>query len=385
MWLDSMSQRDTCASTRDFPHPRHVQALGRIERLLGAIVTMAGARAATVRLLHAAEHQLVLAAAVQVPTDFAAQTIQMDASCGACGDVLRSSRSSLSAVPCRCVRALAEEPGGSVGRMLALPLRHDEQVCGVLSLYLREGELLDPQLAGLLTSLCEIVGLALRGSEERDETLVQRLTQERHLLANEVHDALAQNLTSIRMRTALIRDAIDKHDTSRAWGYLGEIDESLNVAQARVRELITHFRTDMDERGLLPALESAIAELSGLSGIRICLDNRIESLELSIDQQQQVFYVVREALTNAVKHSSASQVEVRLRAGRQNYQIEIEDNGIGLEAGGCAGEHGHFGLNIMRERAHCLEGAIDFEPCAAQGTCVRLSFPRVPAHRKAPS
>jgi nitrate/nitrite-specific signal transduction histidine kinase len=385
-----MSERDAAdlsiVSEAPLSHPPELS--GRVERLLGAIVTMAGARSATLRRLDVPGHRLTLVAAVQVPADFALRTNEMDASCGACGDVLRRNRSVVSMVPCLCARTLADDTetglGAGLNRMLALPLRHDEQVCGVLSLYLGEGELLDPPLAGLLSSLCDLLGAALLGAEVRDQALVQRLTQERHLLANEVHDALAQNLTSIRMRTSLIRDAIAREDSVRVRNYLGEIDESLNVAQSRVRELITHFRTDMDERGLLPALEGAIAELSGLSGVRIELDNRISQLEMSVDHEQQVFYVVREALTNAVKHSGASEVAVRLQANRQGYLVEVEDNGIGLDASS-NGEHGHFGLNIMRERAQGLNGLLELRSGRHGGTCIRLTFPRLTLNRKVPS
>lgn len=361
---------------------------GLVERLLGAIVTITGVHSATLRRLDAPGHRLTLVAAVQVSADFALRTTEMDASCGACGDVLRRNRSTVSAVPCMCVRTLAAavdaDAGAVVSRMLALPLRHDDQACGVLSLYLGEGELLDPLLASLLPSLCDLLGAALLGDEVRDQAMVQRLTQERHLLANEVHDALAQNLTSIRMRTSLIRDAVARNDSARVHSYLGEIDESLNVAHSRVRELITHFRTDMDERGLLPALEGAIAELSGLSGVRIELDNRISQLEMSVDHEQQVFYVVREALTNAVKHSGASQIAVRLQVDRQGYLVEVEDNGIGLAASSSS-EHGHFGLNIMHERAHGLNGTLELRTGRHGGTCIRLTFPRLTVNRKVSS
>lgn len=347
------------------------------ERLLTSVVALSQARAATVRLLNTVDHELQLVCAVEAPASFAIQVAAADASCGACGDAIRRNAAALSPAPCRCARALGADVA-ETGRLLAIPLHHGGQACGVLGLFLYQGQVLDPNLAGLLGALGELIGNVAGSRRSSDEQFVQRLTQERLLIANEVHDALAQNLTSIRMRTSLLRDAVQRSDVRGTYGYLGEIDESLNVAQSRVRELITHFRTEMDTRGLLPAIETTMSELSSLSGIAICFDNQVGALQLSADQELQVFYIVREALTNAAKHSGANEVQVRLSGDANGYDIEVCDNGVGMEADH-AGEHGHFGLNIMRERAGRLGGELTFEPLPVRGTRVHLSFPGNPA------
>jgi nitrate/nitrite-specific signal transduction histidine kinase len=233
---------------------------------------------------------------------------------------------------------------------------------------------LPPELSEVLSALGEVVGTAIESTRRADLNVYASVMQERHLLANEVHDSLAQNLTSIRMRTSLLRDAVRRQQSERAAQYLEEIDESLAVAQSRVREIITQFRAQMDAPRLIPALEYAVDELRAASGIEIDLVNQLRETKLSAYEEVQVFYIAREALTNALKHANPSCVRVVLAQSPAGFELLVEDDGVGLDSGK-ASDHGHFGLNIMRERAQRLGGRIELERCSRGGTRVRLSFP----------
>jgi nitrate/nitrite-specific signal transduction histidine kinase len=277
---------------------------------------------------------------------------------------------------CDCVRELSDG-AGTDQRVLAVALTHKDRPCGVLSLFLENGAAeadLPPGFSDLLPALGEVIGTAVENTRQADVSVHSSVMQERHLLANEVHDSLAQTLTSIRMRTSLLRDAVASQEKARAAKYLREIDESLAAAQSRVREIITEFRAQMDAPRLLPALQFAIEELRGASGVEIELECRVSELRLSPYEEVQIFYIAREALTNALKHSQASRVRVVLAEHAGNYELRVEDNGVGL-VDGKAADHGHFGLNIMRERAQRVGGAIELQRCEQGGTRVQLTFP----------
>jgi nitrate/nitrite-specific signal transduction histidine kinase len=247
----------------------------------------------------------------------------------------------------------------------------------VLSFFLEgadAGSELAPALSELLVALGEVVGTAIESTRRADLNVYASVMQERHLLANEVHDSLAQNLTSIRMRTSLLRDAVGRQQGERAAQYLREIDEALAVAQSRVREIITQFRAQMDAPRLVPALEFAVDELRAASGIEIELVNRLREPKLSPYEEVQVFYIAREALTNALKHAHPNCVRVVLAQHPAGFELLVEDDGVGMDSGR-ASDYGHFGLNIMRERAQRLGGRIDLEHCPGGGTRVRLAFP----------
>jgi len=344
-----------------------------LEGLLAAITTSGAAQAATLRVRDEQAGSLKLLGAAHVPREFSQRLTVMDESCGACGEATQTNREVCRDETCKCARAIGAADGAS-GQVRVIPLRHGDRACGVLTLFGGAGRDGHADVFAMLPALGELLGLALENGRASEEKLVASLAHERHLLANEIHDALAQNLTSVRIRTSLLQRAVADQDTIRAQDYLEEINASLSVAHARVRELITHFRTEMDPRGLLPALESTIDELRSTSGMKIEFANRVSALDITGEQELQVFYIAREALTNAAKHSRANTIRLSLARWADRYEIEVEDDGIGIEPAD-AEQHGHFGLNIMRERAHHIGGELAFETCAGHGTRVRLSFP----------
>lgn len=350
-----------------------------IERLLRTLASLSAAHAATVRTVLNDGGAMDLVAASGAGTAARTRIARTAADCGACGVALRTGKVQVAAEACACARELSGG-AGSDHRVVAVALRHNEQPCGVLSLFLDKGAPADlaPAVLELLPALGDVIGTAMENTRRTDVHVHSSVMQERHMLANEVHDSLAQNLTSIRMRTSLLRDAVASEDRGRASQYLEEIDESLALAQSRVREIITQFRAQMDAPRLLPALEFAIEELRGASGIEIELDCQVREPRLSPYEEVQVFYIAREALTNALKHSQASRVRIVLSERAGSYELQVEDNGVGLDSGR-ASDHGHFGLSIMRERAQRIGGIIELQRCERGGTRMRLTFPSSPS------
>jgi len=337
---------------------------------------MSAARAATVRTIAQTGAPMDLVAACGVDALAKSRIARADPDCGVCASAICAGEMRTTNEPCECVRELTGDVAGA-HRVIAVTLRHKEQPCGVMSLFLdgRDADAPLPDgLLELLPALGDLVGTAMENTRLADADVHSSVMQERHLLANEVHDSLAQHLTSIRMRTSLLRNAVATRDESRAAHYLEEIDESLAVAQSRVRQIITEFRAQMDAARLLPALEYAIEELRSASGVPIELDCRVREPVLSAYEEVQVFYIAREALTNALKHSQANRVRVTLDERSGRYELLVEDNGVGLD-GERASDHGHFGLNIMRERAKRIGAVIELHRREAGGTRVQLTLP----------
>ena len=342
-----------------------------VESLLGAIITLCGASGAAVRLVAPESRilHLVGSAGVFPARDDTAEHYGCP-SCprpGTAGDGI-----------CRCAPLSPPDL-----QAFAVQLRHRRADCGLLTLYFPVGTELPAITLPLLRSLSDVLGLALENarlalenSRLADAHLRSSLMQERQLLANEVHDSLAQNLACMRMRATLLRDALQHGEGERAGKYLAEVEESLTVAHGRVRELITQFRTAMDPLGLLHALQTEIASLNGLGGVELAFDNQASELALPAEQEMQVLHIVREAVANVVKHARARHGRVTLSGTDGHYQIAVEDDGVGLAASGSGGdsEHGHFGLNIMRERAQHLGGEVRIDSAPAGGTRVLFSF-----------
>ena len=157
---------------------------------------------------------------------------------------------------------------------------------------------LPPAMTPLLRATGDLIGMTLDNARLPRENLRIRLTSERQMLANEVHDSLAQGLTYMRMRMSLLRDAIRDDDELRAHKYCSDVDDTLGNSQRRLRELITYFRSRMDPQGLVHALREISERFLDRTGIALEFDNRAADLRLPAEREIEVFHIVQEALAN---------------------------------------------------------------------------------------
>ncbi len=224
------------------------------------------------------------------------------------------------------------------------------------------------------------IAAALEDARRAREQLASGLVNERQMMANEVHDSLAQSLTYMRMRMSLLRDAIRQGDEVRAFKYWGDVDSSLTNTHRRLRELITYFRTRMDPRGLVHALGEMSESFLDRTGVALEFVNDVPDLSLPVGREVQVFHIVQEALANVCKHANARSARLCLARKDGGYEIVVEDDGVGMVADPAAGERGesgHYGIAIMRERARRLGGELTLQSAPGAGTRVRLYFPAV--------
>jgi two-component system nitrate/nitrite sensor histidine kinase NarX len=138
--------------------------------------------------------------------------------------------------------------------------------------------------------------------------------------------------------------------------------------------------------GLLHALEDLAEGFHDRTGIRLDYHNRAMDLRLSVDQEAQVFFIIQEALANVARHSGATRAKLTIEGAGDYYVATVEDNGRGGQGffaianrtGGFE-EHprlrDHFGLSIMRERAHKIGGRVEVANLPAGGFRVRVTFP----------
>ena len=138
----------------------------------------------------------------------------------------------------------------------------------------------------------------------------------------------------------------------------------------------------MDSQGLEHALEGAARTFFEDSGIRLTLENEVRDLDLGVEREVQVFRIVQEALANVRKHSGARHARVRLERRGSELRVTIEDDGCGIAPSSAAvharAKHsngGHFGIEIMRERAAALGGRLEVGNARAGGVVVTLALP----------
>lgn len=228
------------------------------------------------------------------------------------------------------------------------------------------------QLLELTTRLLTMV-IGYQGRDQEGRRIA--LLEERAAIARELHDSLAQSLSFMKIQIARLQSG-SGHDRNEA--VIAELREGLDNAYRELRELLATFRVHMDVRGLGFAIQSAIDEFSQRSSLSISLDNRLVNCRLTVNEEFHILHVVREALSNIVRHSGASNVAIALvYQSNGTVMITVDDDGIGYKPSHDGQDH--YGQAIMKERAYSLGGDIEVMARRNGGTRVRLIFtPKLP-------
>lgn len=364
------------AITADLAAGEDLRAL--LDRFLEPLVRLADARAGAVRMLSAEGERFELVSTLGLPAAVRDSEQLVDRHCGFCGQGVDEVRVVWAEELRGCAARTGEDFfGHDCHRVLTVPLQHGGRVLGIYNLFFGERSEPAPAVLALLRSVGELLGLALEKHRLQAENLRATVAQERQCMAAEVHDGIAQNLTFLKMRLPLLRDAIEAGNQESALAFLEEVRETVGEAHASLREIITHFRTGIDPRGLGAAFEALAARFTLRTGIPLRVDNRLPALALAETAQAELFHIVQEALANVEHHAGARHGWLTLEAGLGRAEIRIEDDGVGPDAArpGAGAAVTHYGLEIMRERAQRLGGMLSVAPRPGGGTAVRCLLP----------
>lgn len=185
-------------------------------------------------------------------------------------------------------------------------------------------------------------------------------------IGHDLHDGLGQILTG----TAFLAKGLEAHVDAAYRPQAQRVVELINLAIARVRGLARGLSSlHVEARGLSAVLRDVVAEGAELLGVQTVLEL---DAALSVEDPAmvaQLQLIVREAITNAVRHGRADRIVVRLARQGERAALSIEDNGIGIPESPVEG----LGLKIMRERAAAIGGVLEVAR-AAVGTVVRCWF-----------
>jgi two-component system nitrate/nitrite sensor histidine kinase NarX len=359
-------------------------------RFLGTMLRLAHASAGAVRVLTTDGRHLRLVGARGLPAEVVERERVVPIDCGQCGRAVLDNRTHYEIDLHDCATRTGHPYfDRECQAMVVVPLKHGGRLMGTYNLFLPEQFELPEEVVLLFRSIGEHLGMALENARLKRENLRIALMNERQMMAAEIHDSLAQTLAYMKMRVALLQDALADGEAERAGKYSADVGQALDMAYGQLRELLTQFRNRMDPLGLAHALREMAAGFQDRTGIALEFDNRVSDLRLSVDQEAQVFFIIQEALANVVRHSGATRARLSLEGAGDYYVATVEDDGRGGQGffaianriGGFE-EHprlrDHFGLAIMRERARKIGGRIEVANLPDRGFRVRLIFPVMP-------
>ena len=360
----------------------HITAAGSLDELAqgfaGRIARAARADASAIRWTDRGRQQFVLLASHCLPasiTEAEACVRAGDCHCGRTEPAGHAHvipiRAQGAATGSRCIEA-------GFATLVTLPVRQQERLVGEVELFFREEVVLRDHERTLLEALVAHLATAIEGLRLDALEREAAVSQERNLLAQELHDSIAQSLAFLKLQVQVLRGALARGDANAIATTLAGIDEGVRESTGDVRELLLHFRTRADADDIATALRTTLSKFEHQTGIPATLGIDGHGLPIPADVQVQVLHVLQEALSNVRKHAGATQVRLEVAAAPR-WRFVVIDDGLGFVADGPAPDETHVGLRIMRERAARIGASLELRSEPGRGTRVTLTLPRTDA------
>jgi len=219
---------------------------------------------------------------------------------------------------------------------------------------------------------------------DREQQLLRRLLdlheRERKMIAYEIHDGLAQQLTGALFTFQALGQLSHKLPTE-IQSLLTSGVQMLTEGIAEVRRLISGLRPPiLDESGVVVALEFLVGDMEKRTGVTIDFSSDVRVRRLAAPLENALFRMAQETLTNATRYSRSPRVEVRLHQRDSRILLEVQDWGIGFDPDQVGDDH--FGLKGLRERARLLGGVAEIRSAPNQGTQIHVELPLIEAREE---
>jgi two-component system nitrate/nitrite sensor histidine kinase NarX len=267
--------------------------------------------------------------------------------------------------------------------LVNIPIRLHERLMGEIDLFFYPRIALGEAERSLLEALASHLASAMENLRLNALEKEAAVSQERQLLARELHDSIAQSLAFLRIQVQLMHDALQSGERAAMARVLEEIDTGVRESYGDVRELLLHFRTRTNTEDIETALTATLHKFELQSGLKARLQMQGQGMPLAPDLQIQVLHIVQEALSNVRKHARASRVWLDVQQ-QPAWRFEVRDDGAGFDPEAPGVDDSHVGLRIMRERAERIGAQVELYSNPGRGTSVVLTLPSAATSAAAP-
>lgn len=206
--------------------------------------------------------------------------------------------------------------------------------------------------------------------------LLQRTMQvqenDRHKLAQELHDGLGQSLYSIMLGLQYLQgNAQGDQNKQLLQQWIDELHKALSIVKLFALQLRPHT---LDQLGLSPAIEQLVARTRALdNSLKVTYKTNIAFSQRFNEEVETCLYrIVQEALHNSLKHANANNVEIDLNHDEKTVKLTVKDDGSGFTR---QKEKEGLGLRHMEERTYALQGNIEIHTIVHVGTTINLEIP----------
>ena len=255
--------------------------------------------------------------------------------------------------------------------LVTIPVALQNKVMGEVDIFFKNKVVIDFEQKSLLVTLTNHLAGALEAQKIKALEKEATISEERSLLARELHDSIAQSLAFLKLQVGLLKEALSGISNADPQKILSELDLGLKESYGDVRELLLHFRTRTNIEDIEPALKNTLQKFEHQSGISTKLEIIGDGLPLPPDIQIQVMHILQEALSNVRKHAEAKNVKVIVNQS-PNWSFEVIDDGKGFKSE--KQDSTHVGMSIMQERAEKIKATIKVQSVPNVGTRVLVDL-----------
>ncbi len=273
-----------------------------------------------------------------------------------------------------------------ISSLLAVPLRVQGQVIGILSLsrdrpgllYTQEDQALLQDIADRAALTIENARLFQSVSEQRERLralsarLVEAREVERRTVARELHDEVGQLLTGLQITLKMSSRLAPEAARAR----LSESQKLVEQLLDRVQNLSLDLRPAvLDDLGLVPALLWQFERYTRQTGIQVRFDHRGLGRRFASEVETAVYRIVQEGLTNVARYAGVQEAVVRVWTENSTLGLQIEDLGTSFDVQYAQDARTSTGLSGMQEQAELLGGQLTIESAPGAGTLITVELP----------
>jgi PAS domain S-box-containing protein len=265
--------------------------------------------------------------------------------------------------------AALEQLKADYNAVLAVPVRTHSETYGSVTLYYAESQHFTDDLIALAVAFAGQAALVIENARLRERERETATIEERNRLARDLHDAVTQTLFSASMIADTLPDLweVDQMDAQQQLYRLGQLTRG---ALAEMRSLLIELRpARLVQADIQTLLQQLIDAAQGRS--TVTFDLKVDGhCDLPDDVKIVMYRVVQEAFNNIIKHARAEHAFVSLRCDGRQSVLQILDDGCGFYPDEV--KAGHFGVQIMAERAASIRATFVIDTNPGEGTEIKL-------------
>ncbi len=266
--------------------------------------------------------------------------------------------------------------GDGLRALAVIPMRHEGEVLGALNL----GSHVQDEIPLSIGVALETIAAQAAGAIARirlERQILEISDREQARIGQDIHDGLCQQLIGMAFNANSLQQSLGSHsvpEVAIARKLCLLLDEAITEARRVCRGL---YPVRLKTEGLVPALEELAHTVTERFNLRCECDLQSRRLLCDVTTATHLYRIAQEAVNNAVKHSGATHVLLRLSTSEGGLELQVQDDGKGMQSS--AGRAGGMGLHIMDYRARTIGGSLQIHGDGS-GTSVSCRVPQRPGN-----